>query len=81
MSVTGKLALPTVRERKERRKRFRAALALAGKDAQDFAADVDVTPAHLSQVLHGKRESVTLLQKVDAFIAKYLSEPTSAAVA
>jgi len=79
MSVTRKSASPTVRERKERRKRFRAALALAGLNAKDFAAlpDVRVTPAHLSQTLHGHRVSATLLQKVDAFIAKHL-EPASA---
>lgn len=78
MSVSSKSGLPSVREQKERRKRFRAALALAGKDAQDFAEEADVTASHLSLVLHGKRESAILLQKVDAFIAKHLPEPASA---
>lgn len=59
---------------KERRKRFRAALALAGMTQETFAdrKDVDVSPEHLSLVLHGKRESQPLLAKVDAFIATKL---------
>lgn len=79
MTVIGKSASPTVRELKERRKRFRAALALAGLDAQDFAdqKDVDVTPSHLSLVLHGKRESPPLIAKVDAFIAKHLKSASA----
>lgn len=83
MSISGKLALPTVREQKERRKRFRAALALAGMSAQEFAdlKDVDVTASHLSLVLHGKRESPPLIAKVDAFVAKYLPEVPASAVA
>lgn len=74
MTVTGKTASPSLREQKERRKRFRAALALAGIDAQDFAVQADVTPAHLSQVLHGKRESQTLTEKVDRFTEKHLGQ-------
>jgi transcriptional regulator with XRE-family HTH domain len=76
-----------MRECQARRKRFRAALALAGKDAKDFATAAGVTAPHLSLVLHGKRESAVLVQKVDAFIARYLGDsvtvkqPTSASAA
>lgn len=67
-----------MREQTERRKRFRAALALAGIDAQDFAKSADVGAPHLSQVLHGKRDSAVLVAKVDAFIAKHLDKVEAA---
>ena len=73
MSITGKtVSTSSVREARERRKRFRAALALAGRDAKDFAKDAGVGGAHLSQVLHGHRESAILVEKIEAFIEKHL---------
>lgn len=79
MPVTGKRTSPTIVESVERRKRFRAALALAGMDAQDFAEMVAVTPAHVSMVLSGKRESEVLCAKIDAFADKYLGKRSTSA--
>ena len=63
----------------DRRKRaFRAALALAGKNVAQFAAANDVTVGHLYAVLGGKRESQTLVAAIDAFIAKHLPSPQAA---
>jgi hypothetical protein len=56
-----------------RKSRFRAALALAGLTATEWAEANDVTQAHLSQVLDGKRESRSLMEKVEAFTEKHLS--------
>jgi transcriptional regulator with XRE-family HTH domain len=62
-----------------RRKRFRAALALAGMTQQSFAEQAGITPDHLSLVLAGKRASVRLMERVDEFIARHL--PDTARVA
>lgn len=63
-------------EQRERRKRFRAALALAGMTQEGFAGrkDVGVSPEHVSLVLYGRRVSAPLLAKIDSFIAKHLGE-------
>lgn len=53
---------------------FRAAIALSGITAKAWASDQGITPAHLYAVLNGDRESNSLTQKVDAFIAKHLPE-------
>jgi hypothetical protein len=55
-----------------RKSRFRAALALAEKTAAQWAAENDITPGHLSQVLSGKKESRSLLEKVEAFTSRYI---------
>jgi hypothetical protein len=55
-----------------RKSQFRAALALAEKTAAQWAAENDITPGHLSQVLAGKKESRSLLEKVEAFTRKYV---------
>lgn len=55
-----------------RKKRFRAALALAGTTAEAWAIENGVTAGHLSQVLSGKRDSRSLLEKVDAFTRKHV---------
>jgi hypothetical protein len=70
------------RGKPNRSAKFKAALALAGITVDRFVAqsDIDVTPAHLYAVLRGDRESASLIEKVDAFIAKYLPEHTQAAV-
>lgn len=49
-----------------------AALAIARMTQTDWAESHDVTQGHLSQVLSGRRESLTLVEKIDAFIAKQL---------
>lgn len=66
------------RQRKVRKQRFAAALALAGLRQSDFADRNDVDPGHLSKVLNGDRESASLTEKVDAFIAKYLPSSEAA---
>jgi hypothetical protein len=55
-----------------RKARFRAALALAGISAASWAETAGITSAHLSLVLAGKRESRSLVQKIEAFTAKHL---------
>lgn len=59
------------------RKRFRAALSLAGMTQGDFAVQADVTQGHLSQVLSGFRESGTLTEKIEAFIGQHLVQKAS----
>ena len=56
-----------------RNRRFRAALALADLTQEQFATQAGVTSSHLFRVLTGERDSQTLLDKVDAFIAEYLT--------
>lgn len=54
--------------RANRKARFKAALALAGMTAQDWAAKNEVTRQHLGAVLREDRDSGTLIEKVDTFI-------------
>lgn len=61
-----------------RKARFRAALALARMTAEEWAEANDVTAGHLSQVLAGKRESLTLCERIDAFARKYLKGTVAA---
>lgn len=61
-----------VKERKERKRRFVAALALAGMRQSDFADKHDIDPGHLSKVLNGERDSLRLITKVEAFIVQHL---------
>ena len=62
-----------------RKQLFRAALAIKGLTAGQFAATLDVTPEHLSLVLHGKRESKRLTDKIDAFVREHLEKHTALA--
>ena len=55
-----------------RKQRFKAALALAGLKAQEWAGEHDVTVQHLNSVLNGDRESASLTADVDAFIEQHL---------
>ncbi len=64
--------------RDSRKARFEAALKLAGTTAAEWAAVHDVTPGHLSQVLAGKRESKTLIDKVEAFTRAHLNGTVAA---
>jgi hypothetical protein len=74
------MAKSNTRGKPGRSARFKAALALAGVTVDEFVAqhEIDVTPSHLYAVLRGDRESATLLEKVDAFIEKYLPETANA---
>jgi transcriptional regulator with XRE-family HTH domain len=51
-----------------RKTRFRKALAASQLSQAAFARLNKLSPAHLSLVLNGKRESETLTAKIDAFI-------------
>lgn len=64
-----------------RRKRFKGALALAGLTMGQWAEQEGVSYGHLYQVLSGKRESGSLLARVDAFSARFLDQDAAAAVA
>jgi transcriptional regulator with XRE-family HTH domain len=54
-----------------RKRRFRAALAMAGLTAAEFAESVEVTPTHLSFVLSGKRNSARVAEAIDQFIKRH----------
>lgn len=54
-----------------RKAAFRAALVLAGKTQGQWAEEHGVSMGHLSEVLHGKRQSQPLTEKIDAFVADY----------
>jgi hypothetical protein len=58
------MALDTV----TRKALFKAALMLAGKTANEWAKEQDVTPQHLSLVLGANRESQRLTDAIEAFI-------------
>lgn len=60
------------RTKDTRKARFRAALALAGLTAEQWAEREGITASHLSRVLAGERDSSRLLEKVDAFTEKHL---------
>ncbi len=55
-----------------RKSRFRAALALSRMTAAEWAQANGVHPGHLSAVLAGKRESISLTEKIEAFTDKRL---------
>lgn len=63
-----------------RKKRFKAARALAGITAKEWARSRGVTFQHLNEVLDGNRISPRLDAEVDAFVAKHLDRPTAVAV-
>lgn len=62
------------KERLDRHRQFRAALALAGRSARHFAESIGVHHNHLHFVLRGDRESRRVDKLVDAFIAEYLED-------
>lgn len=53
----------------QRKKAFRAALALTGRTQAAWARETGVTPPYLSEVLNGHAESRRLTDKIDAFIS------------
>lgn len=77
MKIASKTTRRTVSGPTTPRKRFRAALALAGITQGDFAKRCGVTSGHLSWVLSGFRESASLMEKVEAFIAQHLVKKAS----
>lgn len=58
----------------KRKKRFLAALAMAGMSMREWATKNDLTAGHVSQYLSGKRDSAVLDERVDAFTAKHLRD-------
>jgi transcriptional regulator with XRE-family HTH domain len=68
-----------VRANHSRKRALRIALAAAGKTQEQLADECGVTAGHLSHVMSGKRESVTLMEKVNAFIDEHLPSGNGAA--
>lgn len=62
----------TMRTTDTRRKRFKAALALAGLTLAKWADKEGVTRQHVNEVLKGERVSAPLNEKIDRFIESYL---------
>lgn len=60
-----------MRELEARRKAFRKALALAELTMEKWCAEEGITYGHLYHVLSGRRESASLMRRVDAFCAQY----------
>lgn len=54
-----------------RRKRFRKALALAELTMEQWCVREGITYGHLYHVLSGRRDSASLVQRVDAFCSQY----------
>lgn len=67
--------IPTANHSRQRL--FRAALGLSGKTLTQWAEEHDVTRQHLGHVLAGRRESRSLTEAVDAYIAKHLVSRTT----
>ena len=68
--------MPTPIER--RRSRFLKALAHAQLSQNAWAKDNGVSKAHLSLVLAGKRDSASLAERIDTFIAEHASRGVTA---
>lgn len=64
-----------------RKQLFRAALAIAGLTAGQWAQREGITGNYLSQVLGGKLKSKRLDTKIDAFTEKHLSSASANALA
>lgn len=61
-----------------RKRRFFAALSLAGLTQNEWAERQGITDTHVYHVLSGKRESASLIAKIDAFIAEQLEAASAA---
>lgn len=70
-----------MRTTESRRKRFKKALALAELTMGEWCEGERISYGHLYQVISGRRESASLLQRVDAFTAEHLDSRSTAAVA
>lgn len=62
-----------------RKRRFLAALALAGLTQEMWCEREGITTTHLYLVLAGKRESQRLIEKIEAYTEETLSQSASAA--
>lgn len=69
--------MPTAKT--SRKQLFRAALAIAGLTAGQWAEREGLTAMHLSMVLNGKRDSARLGEKIDAFVRTHLNKHTALA--
>ncbi|AHG92102.1 hypothetical protein J421_4635 (plasmid) [Gemmatirosa kalamazoonensis] len=56
----------------ERKRRFEAALKLAGETMESWAQKQGISYGHLYFVLSGQRESARLSRLIEAFIADHL---------
>jgi hypothetical protein len=72
MKVTGNRLRGMVTKGPTIRKRFRAALGLAGITQGGWAIANGVTSGHVSQVLSGIRASAKLTNKIETFITQHL---------
>ena len=61
-----------------RKRRFLAALDLAGLTQGEWAAREGISANHLYLVLHGKRESRSLIERIDAFADEQLASANAA---
>lgn len=60
--------------RTSRKQLFRAALAIAGLTAREWADREGTSESYLSLVLNGKRESEALTMKIEAFAQKEMEK-------
>lgn len=57
---------------------FKAALAIAEITQDAWAEREGITVSHLSAVLRGQRDSRSLVERVDAFIAQHVGNSAAA---
>ena len=55
---------------KDRKARFKAALALAGLSQKEYAENWGVTSNYVAMVIRGDRESADWLEQIDSYIAE-----------
>lgn len=70
-----------LKAKNNRKRLFRAALALAGMTAEEWASKEGVPSPVLSMVLNGNRNSEPLKQKIDRFIEKHRDTYQALAIA
>lgn len=78
VTLTGKVMGEHMVTTELRRKRFRKALALAELTMGQWCEGECISYGHLYHVLSGRRESASLIERVDAFAAKHLDRITAA---
>jgi hypothetical protein len=65
------------KQKTSRKQLFRAALAIAGLTAAEWADREKITAQWLSMVLNEKHSSLTLTEKIDAFTRAHLEKHTA----
>ena len=60
------------RAKTSRKALFKAALAITGTTLKEWAEANGITSGHLLHVLAGRKESMVLAAKIDAYIAKHM---------